>query len=221
MLYEVPPTLQGHEGLPVKTQTPAPRPSKAETHDRILGSAIALFSERGYDRTSMRAIAGRAGVSHSAIFWHFGDKETLFRESVRSMLLPFFEEFKSSIEQTDPRERVFGSFAAYERVVAENGETIRSIVRWLLESEQLRASLIQSLFYLHNQFVQEVRDTLEEAQGDDPDSAALAAAIVSLLDGNLLLAMLDPSAQNRALREEGLRILTRRALGRKPARNDG
>jgi len=216
-----PPIPREHEGLSVKTDTPGPRGSKAETHERILSSAIALFAERGYERTSMRAIASRAGVSHSAIFWHFGDKETLFRESVRSMLLPFFEEFKSSLDQTDPRERVFESFAAYERVVAENGETIRSIVRWLLESEQLRASLIQTLFYLHNQFVNEVRDTLEEAQGDDPESAALAAAIVSLLDGNLLLALLDPSAQNQALRQAGLRILTRRALGKGPARNDG
>ena len=220
MLEEVPTTRGVEEGPLVKTGT-GPRASKAETHERILSSAVALFAARGYERTSMRAIASRAGVSHSAIFWHFGDKETLFREAVRSLLVPFFEEIKKADEETDPYSRVFESFAAYERVVEENAETIRSIVRWLLESEQLRASLIQTLFFLHNQYVQQMRDVLDDVRDDDSENAALASAIVSLLDGNLLLTMLDPSPQNRALRQEGLRALMRRALGKEPPRNDG
>jgi AcrR family transcriptional regulator len=190
-----------------------PRASKAETHERILRAAMTLFAARGYERTSMRTIARRAGVSHSAVFWHFNDKETLFREAVRGVLTPFFEAFKNSIEHTEPRKRLSESLAAYERVVEENRGAIRSIVRWLLESEKLRAALIETLFSLHNQFVREVRGTFEELLGDDPDAPALAAAVVSLLDGNLLLAMLDPSDHSRELREVGLRALVRRALG--------
>lgn len=205
-----------HPGDRDEGRTQRPRASKAETHDRILASALDLFVARGYERTSMRVVAQRAGVSHSAVYWHFSDKEMLFRESVRSLLTPFFEEFKKSIRHSDPRKRLTESYAAYERVVADNQPAIRSIVRWLLESEKLRGMLIETLFALHNQFVRDMRETFEELLGDDPEAASLASAIVSLLDGNLLLDMLEPGDRNRELRAAGLRALTRRALDEEP-----
>ena len=47
--------------------------------------------------TSVSAIAARAGVSPSAIFWHFGDKATLFQEAFRTLLVPFVEELKGTL----------------------------------------------------------------------------------------------------------------------------
>ena len=192
---------------------PSPRRrAKAETQERILAASIALFAERGFERTSISAIASRAGVSRSALFWHFGDKEGLFREAFRRMLVPFFEEFKASLEHLDARKRVYEIFAAYERVVEEHEGTIRSIVRWLLESEKLRASLLETLFHLHDEFIRDVRLCFEELHGG-AESGALAAAVVALLDGNLLLTLLDPDPRSRELRRSGLRALTRRVLG--------
>jgi AcrR family transcriptional regulator len=197
---------------------PAPRAQlargrKEETQERIVGAALALFAERGYERASISAIAGHARVSRSAVFWHFGDKEGLFRETFRRMLVPFFGELQSSLGHIPPRERVFEILAAYERVVGENEDAIRSIVRWLLESEKLRATLLETLFALHDTLMGDIRDTLIEGGGDAEGSPALGAALVAMLDGNLLLALLDPNARNRELRREGLRRLTQLALG--------
>jgi AcrR family transcriptional regulator len=44
---------------------------------RIRDAAIALFGERGFDRTSVRQIATDAGVSAALVIHHFGSKEGL------------------------------------------------------------------------------------------------------------------------------------------------
>lgn len=49
------------------------------TQAKILESAHALFIERGYDGTSMSAIAKRAGVTQSIIHHYFGSKAELWQ----------------------------------------------------------------------------------------------------------------------------------------------
>ena len=43
---------------------------------------MALFPDRGYDGTSVEAIAQAAGVSKLTVYSHFADKETLFGAAV-------------------------------------------------------------------------------------------------------------------------------------------
>jgi AcrR family transcriptional regulator len=45
----------------------------------ILDAALELFSHRGYGATSMRDIAGKAGVSTGSVYHHFADKEAIFK----------------------------------------------------------------------------------------------------------------------------------------------
>lgn len=66
---------------------PEPRdgaaPSRSEkseqTRARILQTAMRLFEERGYDRTTMRAIATEAGVSVGNAYYYFASKEHLIQ----------------------------------------------------------------------------------------------------------------------------------------------
>ena len=51
----------------------------AETRSRILEAALALFTERGYDKATMRAIAERAGVAPSNAYYYFRSKEELIQ----------------------------------------------------------------------------------------------------------------------------------------------
>lgn len=50
---------------------------KEETRRIILESSRELFNEHGFDKTSTRAIANRAGVSAGTVFSHFPDKSSL------------------------------------------------------------------------------------------------------------------------------------------------
>jgi AcrR family transcriptional regulator len=46
-------------------------------------AAIALFAERGYDGTSIRAIVSKARVNQAAINYHFKSKEALYLEVLK------------------------------------------------------------------------------------------------------------------------------------------
>ena len=56
---------------------------KTFTIEFALDKALELFWERGYQNTSMREIAEHLGLSRSSIYATFGDKHTLFVETLR------------------------------------------------------------------------------------------------------------------------------------------
>jgi AcrR family transcriptional regulator len=52
-------------------------PEIASTRDRILNVALELFTEKGFDGTSLREIAERLGVTKAAIYYHFASKDDI------------------------------------------------------------------------------------------------------------------------------------------------
>jgi AcrR family transcriptional regulator len=56
------------------------RPRSALAHKKVVDAAVALFSERGIDATSMDAIAETSGVSKATIYKHWPDKDSLCLE---------------------------------------------------------------------------------------------------------------------------------------------
>jgi AcrR family transcriptional regulator len=50
-----------------------------QTRALILNAALEIFHERGYEETTMRAIAKRAGVSLGNAYYYFGSKEHLIQ----------------------------------------------------------------------------------------------------------------------------------------------
>jgi AcrR family transcriptional regulator len=59
---------------------PAPLSPKAEqTRQSIVDAAMRLFRTGGYEKTTMRAIAGEAGVSLGNAYYYFGSKEHLIQ----------------------------------------------------------------------------------------------------------------------------------------------
>jgi AcrR family transcriptional regulator len=57
-----------------------PRSQGAETRERILDVAQALFTQYGYDKTSLRDIADRLGITKAALYYYFERKEDILLE---------------------------------------------------------------------------------------------------------------------------------------------
>ncbi|MFJ4715979.1 TetR/AcrR family transcriptional regulator [Streptomyces sp. NPDC088785] len=58
--------------------------NSARSREALLRAATTLFSERGYDRTTIREIGERAGVDPSLIARYFGSKPLLYVEVLRA-----------------------------------------------------------------------------------------------------------------------------------------
>ena len=69
-------THAAEPGAPDQHSEPAPGRGEA-TRQAIVETALGLFRERGYDKTTMRAIATEAGVSVGNAYYYFASKEHL------------------------------------------------------------------------------------------------------------------------------------------------
>src|SRR5690242_4388711 len=61
---------------------PARPRDSAATRRALLAAGRELFADAGYEGTTVRAVAERAGVNQALLFRHFGSKEGLFAEAV-------------------------------------------------------------------------------------------------------------------------------------------
>jgi AcrR family transcriptional regulator len=76
------------------------RPGDSGTRDQILESALHLFADRGYARTTIRAIAEDAQVDPALVHHFFDNKEGVFDAAVNSPLsvASIFDELPPSME---------------------------------------------------------------------------------------------------------------------------
>ena len=65
--------------MSVTTKPPIKTQKGEQTKAAILNAALEIFHERGYEETTMRGIAKRAGLSLGSAYYYFGSKEHLIQ----------------------------------------------------------------------------------------------------------------------------------------------
>ncbi|HST86699.1 MAG TPA: TetR family transcriptional regulator [Kineosporiaceae bacterium] len=86
-------------------------PRKAEvTKAKIVDAALSLFAERGFEQTTMRLIADRAGVSVGNAYYYFRSKEDLMQSYYHSLFEAFSTQVRPVLEaETDFVPRLVGA----------------------------------------------------------------------------------------------------------------
>ncbi|HEY3880951.1 MAG TPA: TetR/AcrR family transcriptional regulator [Trebonia sp.] len=110
-------------------QEHAPAGRRGDTRARIQQVALELFSEQGYERTSLREVAERLGVTKAALYYHFKSKEDI--------VLSFTEDYFSRIDalvawgngQPSTAETTRELLDRYVTIVMESGEVFRFLER--------------------------------------------------------------------------------------------
>jgi AcrR family transcriptional regulator len=101
------------------SSAPADRPGKkgyhhGSLHSALIEASIALAREGGPDRVILREAARAAGVSHSAAYRHFTDREALLAEVSRYARSELAAEMLRRANRTkDPRKRMQAVGNAY------------------------------------------------------------------------------------------------------------
>lgn len=120
-----------------KTPTPDSAPDRDDTGGddtarALLAAARRLFSERGYDGASIRAITSAAGVNLGAVTYHFGSKEALYHAVLDETVSPLRDRVDQAL--AGPGSRV-------DRVV----DVVRVYLVFLGETPELPRFLLQSV----------------------------------------------------------------------------
>ncbi len=79
---------------------PRPRGQGLETREKILDVALELFTEQGYDKTSLRDIAERLGITKAALYYYFERKEDILLE-LHLKLHAIFSKIIDELEQIE------------------------------------------------------------------------------------------------------------------------
>ncbi len=66
------------------------------TRARIQAVALELFTEQGYEKTSLREVAERLGVTKAALYYHFKSKDEIVSSLVEDRLTSFDELIKTA-----------------------------------------------------------------------------------------------------------------------------
>jgi AcrR family transcriptional regulator len=119
------------------------RPGPRDSRGGILRAAQALFARKGYDGTSIRAVAARARVDPKLVVHFFGNKAELFAQSLQLPVNP------AEIEELLPGDRAsLGRRIArfyFQRVFRERAGTVQSLLRSAVTNPEAAAMLRRAI----------------------------------------------------------------------------
>lgn len=180
---------------------------KADTQEKILSSATELFIADGYEATTVRDIAVRAGVGRATVFWHFSDKASVFREAFARMLSPFRESLLQKDASLEPAKRLEEQIASSKNFAEAHGDEITACVRWALESPELREIVVETLLDLNHRFAGSLAETVSELIPEDRDPKLIAHALMLSFDATLLLGFFDQGSRSHEERLASVQAL--------------
>jgi len=101
--------------------------SRSDTRTRIQQVAVELFTEHGYEGTSLREIAERLGVTKAALYYHFRSKEDI----IESLVQDFHQQMDALIEWAKSQPRTADTrreiLVRYMHIVAERDQVFRML----------------------------------------------------------------------------------------------
>lgn len=129
---------------------------RIRTRTAVIDAAIELFAQRGFDGTSLPAIAQASGVPVPLAMYHFGSKEGLWREAV-ALLCGRVEEhiqgFASQLAAAQGLEfyriaarahiTALAAHPEYMRILFQEGTQHSDRLEWLVANHQSRLSAMQ------------------------------------------------------------------------------
>ncbi|AVP65131.1 TetR/AcrR family transcriptional regulator [Clostridium sporogenes] len=152
----------------------------------ILEAAIIKFTEKGFEKTSLREIASAAGLTTGAIYHHFKNKDELFYHAVKEAMY-----FAQKLSERDEN----SNLKSTENMLDEISNKVRERMSKINEQRLLvlligyvlskGGTLNESLKQDYNEIISKVADMYFFAFGIENEyyKKSLASILVAALDG--------------------------------------
>jgi AcrR family transcriptional regulator len=165
-----------------------------ETRSRILGSAIKLFSARGFNAASVDDICKDAGISKGAFYHHFESKQALFLALLDVWLQTIDNAIEASKDKTVP-ETFMLITEAFPFIFETAGEGLPMFLEFWLQAsrdEKIWQASIAPYRRYQKHFTSLIKKGVDEGSFVKVDPELTARMIVSMAMGLLIQSLLDP-----------------------------
>jgi AcrR family transcriptional regulator len=147
------------------------------TRRALTAAAIRLFSEQGYDATTVDQIAAEAGVTQRTYFHHFPTKEAVLFGGYEARLHDATDAFRAAVRLGSLAEGFHAATSALVAAIETQRELVLLRGRLYRETPTLRATMLR----LNEDWIDNVTLVVADELGIDPatDVAARLAATVA------------------------------------------
>lgn len=162
---------------------------RAESQSRILDSALELFAQHGFDRTSVTSIAKAAGISQGLIYHYYDSKDDILRALFERSITEVQASFDEAEIGRTPEEKIARLIRAALKVVQDH------LSFWRLSYVlRMQPSVLATLGNNVQGWAHAIRERLtgylQEAGVSEPELEA--AILFALIDGIAQHYALDP-----------------------------
>jgi AcrR family transcriptional regulator len=170
-------------------------PSKKYHHgdleNALIQAGVEILSKEGVSGLSLRKVAKRAGVSHSAPYAHFKDRQSLIAAISTEGFKQLYTKLDAAIAPfaDDPKRQLVEAAWAYVEFARNNADTFKIMFSGVLEKEKEYPSFVEISRKLFERVVDIVRACQRTGvlRSDPPE--LIAVSIWGQVYGVILLAL--------------------------------
>ena len=186
-----------------------------DTKQRIIKAALQLFLQKGYDKTSLNEIAYETGITKGGIYHYFVSKEQLFQEVLSWITRQMGEWSRSYFQSCDSIKDLlrflFGSIKTmndtFTSIVGDKeSQSPYSFLEILIYAIRNDNDIRKKMESIYSHTRKNIKNQLLQAQKkgeirSDIDCEILSFEINALIEGTILLSMLDESVDLETIGE--------------------
>jgi AcrR family transcriptional regulator len=187
---------------------------QAQTRERLMESAMRVFSEEGLDGASIDAIAAAAGYTKGAFYANFESKDELFLTILEDRIDRRTKEVERVWSEDDesPPEQARHSAADFARAIRADPEAPRLFLEFCahaIRDESFRVELVTRFARLRER-LEEAYTRRAQAYGVEPAIGMdrIVRMVIAICDGWELWQLLEPDAVDERLLEETMEAFT-------------
>jgi AcrR family transcriptional regulator len=157
----------------------------AATQGQLLEAARTVFTERGYQATSVAAITDAASTAHGTFYLYFRNKEDVFAQLMATAM---DELYRHTLTELDPETHVYDPAVARARVagfleVAEGqGKLWRALLEAILVSPAIAANWLELRARFHKGLADRLAIYQSRGEFRDLDPELVAASLAGMLE---------------------------------------
>src|SRR5688572_3106062 len=141
-----------------------PRPSTADSRDKLLACGQQLIERGGVRGLTVRGVAAQAQVNLGTFVYHFGTREQFITAVLENWYAPIYARLQLTVdEQLPPLEKLRHFVQRFLAMVLENRRFVRALVLDLASGEVTVRPFALSLFGRHPQLLLRLIREAQEA----------------------------------------------------------